>query len=69
MEGLSFGQSAGLKDDLDVDDNDVGEKKRLAFLDLLVESAQNGVVLNDQEVKEQVDTIMFEVRFQKQIYF
>lgn len=60
VEGLSFGQSAGLKDDLDVDDNDVGEKKRLAFLDLLVESAQNGVVLNDQEVKEQVDTIMFE---------
>ncbi|XP_033217509.1 cytochrome P450 4g15 isoform X2 [Belonocnema kinseyi] len=60
VEGLSFGQSSGLKDDLDVDDNDVGEKKRLAFLDLLVESAQNGVVLNDQEVKEQVDTIMFE---------
>ncbi|XP_043462045.1 cytochrome P450 4g15 [Leptopilina heterotoma] len=60
VEGLSFGQAAGLKDDLDVDDNDVGEKRRLAFLDLLVESAQKGVVLNDQEVKEQVDTIMFE---------
>lgn len=61
VEGLSFGQSAGLKDDLDVDDNDVGEKKRLAFLDLLMEAGQNGVVLNEQEVKEQVDTIMFEV--------
>lgn len=60
VEGLSFGQAAGLKDDLDADDNDVGEKRRLAFLDLLVESAQKGVVLNDQEVKEQVDTIMFE---------
>ncbi|XP_008546138.1 cytochrome P450 4g15 [Microplitis demolitor] len=60
VEGLSFGQSAGLKDDLDVDDNDVGEKKRLAFLDLLMEAGQNGVVLNEQEVKEQVDTIMFE---------
>lgn len=61
VEGLSFGQSAGLKDDLDVDDNDVGEKKRLAFLDLLIESGQNGVVLSDTEIKEQVDTIMFEV--------
>ncbi|XP_078050340.1 cytochrome P450 4g15 [Augochlora pura] len=59
VEGVSFGQSAGLKDDLDVDD-DVGEKKRQAFLDLLMEAGQSGVVLNEQEVKEQVDTIMFE---------
>ncbi|XP_076162479.1 cytochrome P450 4g15 [Ptiloglossa arizonensis] len=59
VDGISFGQSTGLKDDLDVDD-DVGEKKRQAFLDLLIEAGQDGVVLNDQEVKEQVDTIMFE---------
>lgn len=61
MEGLSFGQSAGLKDDLDVEENDIGEKKRQAFLDLLMEAGQNGSVLTDTEVKEQVDTIMFEV--------
>jgi cytochrome P450 family 4 len=60
VEGLSFGQSSGLKDDLDVDDNDIGEKKRLAFLDLMLESAQNNAVISDDEVREQVDTIMFE---------
>lgn len=59
VDGLSFGQAAGLKDDLD-DDNDVGEKKRQAFLDLLMEAGQNGTTLTDDEVKEQVDTIMFE---------
>lgn len=62
VEGLSFGQSSGLKDDLDVDNDneDIGEKKRLAFLDLLLESAENGALITDKEIKEQVDTIMFE---------
>lgn len=58
VQGLSYGQAEGLKDDLDVED--VGEKKRHAFLDMLLESAQNGANLSDTEIKEQVDTIMFE---------
>jgi cytochrome P450 family 4 len=59
-ESFAFGHSKGLKDDLDVDDNDVGEKKRLAFLDLLIDSSQNGALLTDADIQNQVDTIMFE---------
>lgn len=39
----------------------------MAFLDLLIECSENGVVLSDKEVREQVDTIMFEVGIMFQI--
>lgn len=51
----------GLRDDLDEnDENDIGEKRRLAFLDLMIEAAKSGANINNNDIKEQVDTIMFE---------
>jgi cytochrome P450 family 4 len=52
----------GLRDDLDdIDENDIGEKRRLAFLDLMIETSHfNPDQLSQDEIKNQVDTIMFE---------
>lgn len=50
------------RDDLDdIDENDVGEKKRLAFLDMLMDMKKNGGQMTDEDIWEEVNSIMFAV--------
>ncbi|XP_029158577.1 cytochrome P450 4g15-like [Nylanderia fulva] len=49
-----------VRDDLDdIDENDINEKKRLAFLDTMMELKNVGQ-MTDEEIWEEVNTIMFE---------
>ncbi|XP_050446354.1 cytochrome P450 4g15-like [Cataglyphis hispanica] len=50
-----------VRDDLDeLDENDTGENRRLAFLEMMLDLKKNGGQMTDEEIREEVNTIMFE---------
>lgn len=53
-------QSKNYEQEKDANLDDVGIKNRLAFLDLMIESKFCGANITEEEIKEEVHTIMFE---------
>lgn len=53
------------KEEVEVETDDIGKKKRMAFLDILLGAIDQGKNLSMDDLRQEVDTFMFEVIFPK----
>ncbi|XP_030386008.1 probable cytochrome P450 4d20 [Scaptodrosophila lebanonensis] len=59
-EQVERAKAAGTYKPLSIGDDDVGTKSQMALLDILLQSSINGAPLSDADIREEVDTFMFE---------
>ena len=52
-----------------VEYDEFGKRKKMTFLDILLKGSIDGKPLSDEDIREEVDTFLFEVKYNKVIEF